>query len=167
MRELKGIKVWTDDYESVAKQVDDVEVLYEFHREGDVPEDEMQREFKAAEQSVERLEFKRMLSDEEDQLSAVIDINPGAGGTESQDWAEMLMRMYIMWAEKPRLRGEASSATSPAKARASSRRRSKSTATLLTATSKAKSACTASCACRPSTAAADGILRSPRCLLTR
>jgi peptide chain release factor 2 len=77
-----------------------VEVLYEFHREGDVPEAEMQREFGAAEQAVERLEFKRMLSDEEDQLSAVIDINPGAGGTESQDWAEMLMRMYIMWAEK-------------------------------------------------------------------
>ena len=77
-----------------------MEVLYEFHREGDVPEDEMQQEFKAAEQSVERLEFKRMLSDEEDQLSAVIDINPGAGGTESQDWAEMLMRMYIMWGEK-------------------------------------------------------------------
>ncbi|NVO29909.1 peptide chain release factor 2 [Hymenobacter lapidiphilus] len=100
MRELKGIKVWTDDYETVEKQVDDVEVLYEFHREGDVPEAEMQREFSAAEQSVERLEFKRMLSDEEDQLSAVIDINPGAGGTESQDWAEMLMRMYIMWGEK-------------------------------------------------------------------
>ena len=55
---------------------------------------------RAAEQAVERLEFKRMLSDEEDQLSAVIDINPGAGGTESQDWAEMLMRMYIMWGEK-------------------------------------------------------------------
>lgn len=100
MRELKGIKVWTDDYEAVEKQVDDVEVLYEFHREGDVPEAEMQREFAGAEQSVERLEFKRMLSDEEDQLSAVIDINPGAGGTESQDWAEMLMRMYIMWGEK-------------------------------------------------------------------
>ena len=77
-----------------------MEVLYEFHREGDVPEAEMQREFAAAEQAVERLEFKRMLSDEEDQLSAVIDINPGAGGTESQDWAEMLMRMYIMWGEK-------------------------------------------------------------------
>ena len=100
MRELKGIKVWTDDYEAVEKVVEDVEVLYEFHREGDVPEAEMQREFGAAEQAVERLEFKRMLSDEEDQLSAVIDINPGAGGTESQDWAEMLMRMYIMWGEK-------------------------------------------------------------------
>ncbi|ALD20288.1 peptide chain release factor 2 [Hymenobacter sp. DG25A] len=100
MRELKSIKVWTDEFEAVTKAVDDVEVLYEFHREGDVSEEEMQREFKAAEKAVEDLEFKRMLSDEEDQLSAIVEINPGAGGTESQDWAEMLMRMYIMWGEK-------------------------------------------------------------------
>ncbi|AIZ64517.1 peptide chain release factor 2 [Hymenobacter sp. DG25B] len=100
MKELKSIKVWTDDFEAVTKAVDDVEVLYEFHREGDVSEEEMQREFKTAEKAVEELEFKRMLSDEEDQLSAIIEINPGAGGTESQDWAEMLMRMYIMWGEK-------------------------------------------------------------------
>ncbi|WP_156126398.1 peptide chain release factor 2 [Hymenobacter sp. DG25B] len=100
LKELKSIKVWTDDFEAVTKAVDDVEVLYEFHREGDVSEEEMQREFKTAEKAVEELEFKRMLSDEEDQLSAIIEINPGAGGTESQDWAEMLMRMYIMWGEK-------------------------------------------------------------------
>ncbi|WP_157547479.1 peptide chain release factor 2 [Hymenobacter sp. DG25A] len=100
LRELKSIKVWTDEFEAVTKAVDDVEVLYEFHREGDVSEEEMQREFKAAEKAVEDLEFKRMLSDEEDQLSAIVEINPGAGGTESQDWAEMLMRMYIMWGEK-------------------------------------------------------------------
>ena len=59
----------------------------------------MEAEFKATEEVVEALEFKRMLSNEEDQLSAILEINPGAGGTESQDWAEMLMRMYIMWAE--------------------------------------------------------------------
>ncbi|GGG55418.1 peptide chain release factor 2 [Hymenobacter glacieicola] len=100
MKEIKSVKVWTDDYEAVEKLVSDVEVLYDFYREGDVEEEEMQREFHAAQQAVERLEFKRMLSDEEDQLSAIIDINPGAGGTESQDWAEMLMRMYIMWGEK-------------------------------------------------------------------
>jgi peptide chain release factor 2 len=100
MKEIKSIKVWTDDFEAVEKTVGDVEVLYDFYREGDVPEQEMLQEFRAAEQAVERLEFKRMLSDEEDQLSAIIDINPGAGGTESQDWAEMLMRMYIMWGEK-------------------------------------------------------------------
>jgi peptide chain release factor 2 len=78
----------------------DLEVLYDFYREGEATEQEMQREFDAAQKAVEELEFKRMLSDEEDQLSAIIDINPGAGGTESQDWAEMLMRMYIMWADK-------------------------------------------------------------------
>ncbi|SMB97308.1 bacterial peptide chain release factor 2 (bRF-2) [Hymenobacter roseosalivarius DSM 11622] len=74
--------------------------MFDFYREGEATEQEMQREFDKAQKAVEELEFKRMLSDEEDQLSAIIDINPGAGGTESQDWAEMLMRMYIMWGEK-------------------------------------------------------------------
>jgi len=60
----------------------------------------LQQEFSVAQKAVEDLEFKRMLSEEEDQLSAIVEINPGAGGTESQDWAEMLMRMYIMWGEK-------------------------------------------------------------------
>ncbi|MCB2407499.1 peptide chain release factor 2 [Hymenobacter lucidus] len=100
LREIKTVKVWTDDYEAVEKAVGDVDVLFEFYREGDVSEAEIQQEFEAAQKMVEQLEFKRMLSDEEDQLSAIIDINPGAGGTESQDWAEMLMRMYIMWGEK-------------------------------------------------------------------
>ncbi|NRT19038.1 peptide chain release factor 2 [Hymenobacter sp. 9A] len=80
--------------------VADVEVLFDFYKEGDATEAELQKEFDAAQQKVEALEFKRMLSDEEDQLPAVIEINPGAGGTESQDWAEMLMRMYIMWGER-------------------------------------------------------------------
>ncbi len=78
----------------------DVEVLFDFYREGEATEAEIQAEFDAAQQKVEALEFKRMLSNEEDQLPAVIEINPGAGGTESQDWAEMLMRMYIMWGER-------------------------------------------------------------------
>jgi len=92
--------VWTDAYEKVTKQVDDLEVLNEFHEAGDVSEDELDREFHAASKAVEELEFKKMLSHEEDQLSAVMEINPGAGGTESQDWADMLNRMYIMWGEK-------------------------------------------------------------------
>ncbi|QJX45797.1 peptide chain release factor 2 [Hymenobacter taeanensis] len=100
MKDIKALKIWTDDFEAVEKSVSDVEVLYDFYREGDVTEQEIQQEFEAAEQAVGRLEFKRMLSDEEDQLSAILEINPGAGGTESQDWAEMLMRMYIMWGEK-------------------------------------------------------------------
>jgi peptide chain release factor 2 len=75
-------------------------VLFDFHKEGDVSEEDIQKEYAKAETAIEQLEFKRMLSNEEDQLSAVLEINPGAGGTESQDWAEMLMRMYIMWAER-------------------------------------------------------------------
>ncbi|CAM3493806.1 peptide chain release factor 2 [Pontibacter korlensis] len=77
----------------------DFEVLFDFYKEGDVSEEDIQQEYKKAEEAVEGLEFKRMLSGEEDQLSAILEINPGAGGTESQDWAEILMRMYIMWAE--------------------------------------------------------------------
>jgi peptide chain release factor 2 len=69
-------------------------------RAGDVGEDELELEHQKASKAVEELEFKKMLSKEEDQLSAVVEINPGAGGTESQDWADMLNRMYIMWGEK-------------------------------------------------------------------
>jgi peptide chain release factor 2 len=80
--------------------MDDLDVLNEFHEAGDVGEEELDREFEKTATAIEELEFKKMLSKEEDQLSAVIEINPGAGGTESQDWADMLNRMYIMWGEK-------------------------------------------------------------------
>jgi peptide chain release factor 2 len=75
-------------------------VLNEFHDAGDASDEELEVEYKRTAQAVEELEFKKMLSREEDQLSAMIEINPGAGGTESQDWADMLNRMYIMWGEK-------------------------------------------------------------------
>jgi len=84
----------------VNKLLEDLDVLNEFHEAGDVDEDELDREYKKTELAVEELEFKKMLSQEEDQLSAMVEINPGAGGTESQDWADMLNRMYIMWGEK-------------------------------------------------------------------
>jgi len=92
--------VWTDAYDKVTKQLDDLEVLYEFHEAGDVSGDEVDREYLSTAKAIEELEFKKMLSHEEDQLSAVMEINPGAGGTESQDWADMINRMYIMWGEK-------------------------------------------------------------------
>lgn len=92
--------MWTDAYDKVNKQLDDLGVLYEFHQAGDVSEEELDQEYKKSFAAVEELEFKKMLSKEEDQLSAMIEINPGAGGTESQDWADMLNRMYIMWGEK-------------------------------------------------------------------
>ncbi len=79
--------------------MNDLETLFEFYEGGDVSEAEIESEFRKVEKKVEELEFKKMLSNEEDQLSAIIEINPGAGGTESNDWASMLMRMYIMWGE--------------------------------------------------------------------
>ena len=93
-------KIWTDAFENVRKLVEDLEVLNEFHEAGDVGDEELDREYEKVSKAVEEVEFKKMLSKEEDQLSAVIEINPGAGGTESNDWADMLNRMYIMWGEK-------------------------------------------------------------------
>lgn len=100
---LKGIKmkkVWTDSFEKLQAAFEDLETLNEFHEAGEAEEEEVDKEYKSLLKKVEELEFKRMLSNEEDQLSAIIEINPGAGGTESNDWAAMLMRMYIMWGEK-------------------------------------------------------------------
>lgn len=79
--------------------MNDLETLFEFYEGGDVTDAEIESEFLKVEKKIEELEFKKMLSNEEDQLSAIIEINPGAGGTESNDWAGMLMRMYIMWGE--------------------------------------------------------------------
>ncbi len=100
LKEAKSLKTWTDDFEATSKAVEDVEVLFDFYKEGEVSEEDMNAEFKAAEETVENLEFKRMLSNEEDQLGAILEVNSGAGGTESQDWAEMLYRMYLMWGER-------------------------------------------------------------------
>lgn len=97
---MRAIKMWTDAFENLSKQLDDLEVLNEFHDVGDVTDDELDREYVKSAKAVEELEFKKMLSREEDQLSAILEINPGAGGTESNDWADMLNRMYIMWGEK-------------------------------------------------------------------
>ena len=78
MKNIRTKKVWTDAYDAVTRQLEDLEVLNEFH----------QAEYLKVAKSEEDLEFKKMLSKEEDQLSAMIEINPGAGGTESQDWAD-------------------------------------------------------------------------------
>ena len=78
----------------------DFEVLWEFYEQNEVSETEIETEFNKMLQAIEELEFQKMLSSEEDNLNAIMEINPGAGGTDSCDWAEMLMRMYIMWCEK-------------------------------------------------------------------
>ena len=92
--------MWTDAYQKVASAVDDTGVLFEFFQSGDAGEGEMNEQFLLTTKAMEELEFKNMLSADEDQLNAVLQITAGAGGTESCDWAGMLMRMYIMWGEK-------------------------------------------------------------------
>ncbi len=100
MKEVRGLKGWTENYEKVESHLGDLETLQEFLDMGEATENEVETEYKNSQAALEALELKKMLSNEEDQLSAVIEINSGAGGTESQDWAEMLYRMYLMWAEK-------------------------------------------------------------------
>ena len=100
---LKGIRMrkrWTDRYESVRNQYDDMFILLDFFQENQATEQELDDHYATLILELEELEFKNMLSGEEDVLSAVITINSGAGGTESCDWASILMRMYIMWAQK-------------------------------------------------------------------
>ncbi|MCV9389078.1 peptide chain release factor 2 [Reichenbachiella ulvae] len=97
---IKAKKVWTDGFEKVKGLADDLDTLYEFYEADEVEMSEVDAEYKKTLEALEELEFKRMLSGEEDQLGAMMEINPGAGGTESQDWASMLYRMYVMWGEK-------------------------------------------------------------------
>lgn len=100
MKAIKSKKVWTDSFANLNTSFEDLETLYEFYTEGEAEEAEVDKEHATVTAILEELEFKKMLSGQEDQLNAILEINPGAGGTESQDWAEMLMRMYIMWGEK-------------------------------------------------------------------
>ena len=100
LKSVQTKKIWTVAFEQLSQASDDFFTLNEFYEAGDAEEAEVNAEFAKVTKLLEELEFKKMLSSEEDKLSAILEINPGAGGTESQDWAEMLMRMYIMWGEK-------------------------------------------------------------------
>jgi len=100
MKSLKAKKKWVDDFNSATTLVGDLEVLTEFFQAGEVEEDEVSAQLEKTKEAIEDLEFKNMLSEEGDELTAVLQITAGAGGTESCDWASMLMRMYLMWAEK-------------------------------------------------------------------
>jgi len=100
MRFIQSKKQWVDDYNSASTLISDLEVLLEFQQEGDVPEAEVGQHYEKALIAIEKLEFKNMLSEEGDEMTAVLQITAGAGGTESCDWAAMLMRMYMMWSEK-------------------------------------------------------------------
>lgn len=100
MKFIQSKKQWVDDYNAAAQMVADLEVLIEFLQEGEVPEEEVAKHYEKSLETIEQMEFKNMLSEEGDELPAVLQITAGAGGTESCDWAAMLMRMYMMWAEK-------------------------------------------------------------------
>jgi peptide chain release factor 2 len=100
MRLLQSKKKWVGDYNDALVLANDLEVLLEFYKEGDVSAKEVDSQYRKALIAVEKLEFKNMLSEEGDEMTAVLQITAGAGGTESCDWAAMLMRMYLMWSEK-------------------------------------------------------------------
>lgn len=100
MREISAVKSWVSDYDKAVEQGEDLTVLNDFYQAGDATEEEMDEAYAHALKSVETLEFRNMMRDEEDSLNVIININSGAGGTESCDWAEMLLRMYTRWAER-------------------------------------------------------------------
>lgn len=100
MKELRSKKKWVDDYQAIVNNLNDLEVLTEFNKEGEASDEDVDVQYQITLKLLEDIEFKNMLSEEGDNLSAVLQITAGAGGTESCDWASMLMRMYLMWAEK-------------------------------------------------------------------
>lgn len=100
MKSLKSHKNWVNQYNAAATKVDDTGVLYEFSKEGEATEEEVDMAYEEALESIEDLEFRSTLNQEEDELGCILEINAGAGGTESCDWAAMLYRMYKMWADK-------------------------------------------------------------------
>ena len=100
LKQLRSKKKWVEEYEEIHKEFEDLQVLVEFSKEDPDSEKEVEDIFPKLLEKIENLEFKNMLSSEGDELSAILQITAGAGGTESCDWASMLMRMYIMWAEK-------------------------------------------------------------------
>ncbi len=99
LKEIKSHKNWIAQFNEVAGLVDDAEVLLEFFKEGEVSEEEVDAKYAEALQSMDNLEFHSTLNQPEDELGCILEINAGAGGTEACDWAEMLYRMYVMWAE--------------------------------------------------------------------
>lgn len=99
MKKIKDLQAWIDGYEEIDKVVNELELAWDFLKEGLVEESDLDALYKDAITKIENLELRNMLRREEDKLGVVLKINSGAGGTESQDWASMLMRMYLRWCE--------------------------------------------------------------------
>ena len=99
MKKVKGIKKWLDGYKEVRTMADELQLAFDFYKDEMVTEEEVDADYAKAIKAIEDLELKNMLRQKEDPMEAVLKINSGAGGTEAQDWASMLMRMYMRWAE--------------------------------------------------------------------
>ena len=99
MKKVKDLKFWIESYDEVAKSVDELKIAFDFVKEEVITESELDEIYARTITLIENLELRNMLRREEDKLGAVLKINSGAGGTESQDWASMLMRMYLRWCE--------------------------------------------------------------------
>jgi len=104
MKSLRVKKKWVQDYKDLKTLIEDLEVIYEFFKEDEATLEDVENRYNKASVLLEDIEFRNMLSEEGDSLSAVLQITAGAGGTESCDWASMLMRMYLMYAEKNNLK---------------------------------------------------------------
>lgn len=98
-KEIQNHRIWLDAFNAIQNNIDEIELLQEFEKEGELVEDEINSMIKVLEEDIEQLELKSTLNEPEDQLGALLKINAGAGGTESCDWASMLLRMYLMWAQ--------------------------------------------------------------------
>lgn len=99
MKKVKGIQKWLDGYKTVRLYADELQLAFDFYKDEMVTEEEVDADYAKAIKAIEDLELKNMLRQKEDTMDCVLKINSGAGGTESQDWAQMLMRMYMRWAE--------------------------------------------------------------------
>ena len=100
MKKVKALHFWIDSYTEIEKSVEELRLAFDFVKEGIVSEEEVDEIYKRTTELIENLELRNMLRREEDKLGVVLKINSGAGGTESQDWASMLMRMYLRWCEQ-------------------------------------------------------------------
>ena len=141
MKKVKGIEKWINGYKEVKTLVDELALAFDFYKEEMVTEEEVDEDYSKCMAAIEDLELRNMLRQEEDQMSCVLKINSGAGGTESQDWASMLMRMYMRYAEAHGCKRAMKQASRPSQWR--------SRATLPMATLKARTAYIDSCAYRP------------------
>ena len=100
LKKIKFLKNWIDNITKSSENISDLEILFDFNKNDECSDEELLNQFNSAEEFLKELEFKTMLSDESDNMDAVLQVTAGAGGTESCDWAQMLMRMYVMFGEK-------------------------------------------------------------------